>query len=169
GVTLSVARHFRLKNPISLENPKSADQRQVPNVSFVRFHDQQAVSLEAFKGKVVLINFWASWCSACLVEMPSINRLYETLKNEGFEVIALNVDENPNDVVPNLAKKLELKFPVYLEPKNTLTDFFSVVAIPYSVVLGKDQRVLWAESGERDWSAPAIVEELRKALKTDSK
>lgn len=165
GLGLSVVQYFYIKNKVEIPSTSNA-KRQIPqDAQLVRLSDGKSVALSSFKGKVVLLNFWASWCEACMAEMPSMNKLYEELKGEGLEILAVNVDENPTKVVPEVIKKLKLVFPVYVDRDNTLTRYFDVMAIPFSAVLSKDQQVLWAESGERNWAASDIVAELRKAIK----
>jgi thiol-disulfide isomerase/thioredoxin len=120
--------------------------------------------LSEFKGKVFLVNFWASWCSACLVEMPSIVRLWREFKDQGLEVLAVDVDENPDRVVPGIAKRLSMEFPILIDPDNQLADLFDVHAIPTTVILNRDRKVLLIDSGERDWSSPEVREQMKRWL-----
>lgn len=117
--------------------------------------------LSGLGAKVTLINFWASWCEACMVEMPSILKLREAYKAKGFEVAAINSDENPRAVVPPLVKKLGLTFPIFTDADGALAEKFDVHAIPFSVLIDRDRKVLMIETGERDWNATdvrAVVE-----------
>lgn len=152
-----------LKRPI----PKNAADRQefLPTqAELVEWGSQKKVKLQDFQGKVLLINFWASWCEACLSEMPSIEALYQGLKPSGFEVLAINLDEKPEAGINALRNKVNISFPVFLDPENQLTKIFEVVAIPFSVVIDRNQKVVWSESGERDWSSDEVREEIQKLL-----
>jgi thiol-disulfide isomerase/thioredoxin len=136
-----------------------------PDIELVEFSSGKSVKFKSFQGKLVLINFWASWCEACMAEMPSIEKLYERYRSEGLEVVAVNVDDDPRQVVPQIVKALSLKFPIYTDPKAALQPFFNVVAIPFSVVADRHQKILWSDSGERDWATPAVMDDFKKLLK----
>lgn len=99
-----------------------------------------------------------------MAEMPSIQKLYDTYKDKGLQIIAINVDDNPDRVVPAIVKKLSLTFPIYTDDKGDLSQFFEVMAIPYSVVADRKQKIVWADAGERDWASASVLEEIRKLL-----
>jgi len=114
--------------------------------------------------KVIMINFWATWCEACVVEMPSIVELRRSFKDRGFEVLAVNVDENPTAVVPKAARELGIDFPVYIDPETKLAALFDVHAIPLTVIIDKTGKVLFVESGERNWNGSDIREQMERWL-----
>lgn len=101
--------------------------------------------------KVLLVNFWATWCEACMIEMPSIMSLRNRFKDRGFDVAAVTVDENPGSVVPRVLERLKIDLPVYIDSDQKLSDLFDVHAIPLTVILDKDRKILHVEAGERDW------------------
>lgn len=131
--------------------------------------DGKRVPLDDFKGKVLLVNFWASWCSACMSEMPSIQKLYDRFKGQGLEVIAVNVDENPKSVVPAIVQKLGLNFKVFIDIDGALSQKFEVVALPFSIVVDRNFNVVWSEAGERDWASAQVQEEMSRILKGERK
>jgi peroxiredoxin len=98
-------------------------------------------------------------------EMPTIVKLHNTLKNEAFEVVSINVDEDPAKVVPGIIKKFGMEFPVYVDSEEKLAAAFHVVAIPYNIVIGKDHKISWTESGERDWASDEILSKFRGLMK----
>ncbi len=102
--------------------------------------------------KVVLLNFWATWCEACIVEMPSIVKLNQMYKDKGLTVVAVNLDEKPDAAVPRAVKQLKIDFPVYVDASGTLANLFDVHAIPLTIIMNKDRKVLYVEGGERDWT-----------------
>jgi thiol-disulfide isomerase/thioredoxin len=164
GSALLIEKSIRLNRPLETGEAKGSV-RPLPPVKFQRFPGNETVTFDAFKGKVVLINFWASWCEACMAEMPSIEKLYETLKSEGLEVIAVNVDDRPERVIPAVVSRLKLTFPIFTDKGGGLASAFGVAAIPFSVIADRKSRVVWAESGERDWSSEEVKSEIRKLLK----
>ncbi len=118
--------------------------------------DGKKLHASELKGKVLLVNFWATWCEACMVEMPSIVALHQRFKDKGLEVVAINVDENPESVVPKTAQELKLDFPVYRDPESSLADLFDVHAIPLTVIMDHNRKVLLIETGERDWNGSEV-------------
>ena len=134
------------------------------DVKFQTFASKETLTLDKFKGKVILLNFWATWCEACMAEMPSIQKLYVTLKDRGLEVVAVNVDDRPERAVPLVIDKLHLTFPVYTDSDGELNRHFEVAALPYSVVVSRNQKIVWSEAGERDWASEKVISEIRKLL-----
>jgi thiol-disulfide isomerase/thioredoxin len=135
----------------------------VPDFSMTSAQGKSAifsdVAREA-KAKVILMNFWATWCEACMVEMPSIVELQTAYKGKGLQVIGINLDENPGSVVPRAEKELGISFPVFSDADGKITDYFDVHAIPLSVVLGSDRKILYIENGERNWNDQDIHEKM---------
>lgn len=119
-------------------------------------HQGSPILFSQLSAKVTLINFWASWCEACMVELPSIIKLREKFQTRGFDVALVNLDEHPDKVLPTILKRLKIDFPIYLDPESKLGSFFNVHAIPLTVVLSKGGEVLFHHSGEYDWSSPKI-------------
>lgn len=165
GGILLVDREMRLNRPVPKESSGEEGKVLPTSIEFRNFATKEKVTFNDFKGKVVMVNFWASWCEACMSEMPSIQKLYDTLKGEGLEVIAVNVDENPDRVVPQIVKKLNLSFPIFTDADGGLSQAFEVSAIPLTIVADRDQNIIWTESGERDWASEEVIGEVRKLLK----
>lgn len=161
GAAFMVERSYRLNRDV----PKVSAGKVLPaGLKLKNVATQEEVPLSKFKGKVVLVNFWASWCAACMAEMPSIQKLYEAFKNDGFEVVGVNVDDNPAKIVPAMVAKLGLSFQNFIDVDGGLSDAYDVVAIPFSVIANRKQEVVWAESGERDWASPKVMEEIKRLL-----
>jgi len=114
--------------------------------------DGKKLKYSELGAKVVLLNFWASWCEACVVEMPSIVKLHQMYKDKGLTVVAVNLDEKPESVVPKAARQLKIDFPVYVDASGALANLFDVHAIPLTIIMNKVRKVLYVEGGERDWT-----------------
>lgn len=112
------------------------------------------IKISGLGAKVVFVNFWATWCEACMIEMPSIIRLRNKYKPRGFEVLAVNMDDNPEAAVPRALRAFSMPFPVYKDTNSELTELFDVHAIPFSVMIKvtpQDRKVVFIETGERKW------------------
>ena len=114
-----------------------------------------SVSLSDFKGKAVLLNFWATWCVPCKKELPSMQRLYDFLKKDGIEVIAISIDRNQRERVNQYVKDYHLTFPVLLDPSQKVRKNFFIMGLPTSYLIGGDGKLKGFVSGEREWNSPA--------------
>lgn len=112
--------------------------------------------LAKYRGQVVLVNFWATWCEPCRDEMPSLERLAEKFAGQPFVVLAVNVDE-PEQRVRNFLEKIPLKFTVLLDPGKAVTKDWNARILPASFLIGRDGRVRYTVVGDLDWSAEANV------------
>ena len=125
----------------------------VPDFRLQPFARGEPVLASSLKAKVVLVNFWATWCEACMEEMPSIVKLREGFASQGLEVVAVNMDENPAAVLPKALKDFGIAFPVYVDTDAKLSETFDVRAIPFTVVMDRNRRVLFLEAGGRNWNS----------------
>lgn len=127
------------------------------------------VALSEFKGKVVLLNFWATWCSSCRAEMPSLNRLYGAFKNRGFIVLAVTLDRREEPVLSFIAENSVL-FPVLMDKdKEVSFDQYAVLALPASFLIDRNGLVAERFPGVREWDSPAVKGKISKLLKKGEK
>ena len=114
------------------------------------------VRLSDFRGKVVFLNFWATWCAACVVEMPSMEKLHRRLKDKDFVMIAINMQES--DVqVKAFFEKMKLSFAALLDSNGEVATGFAVNALPTTFVLDKEGRIVGAAIGPREWNSRASI------------
>lgn len=137
--------------------------KRLPDFELQQFQGK-ALKASELGAKVTLINFWATWCEACMVEMPSIIKLRHAYSAKGFEVVAINVDQNPEAVIPRVTQKFGFGFPVYFDKDQKLSDLFDIEAIPLTVLIDKDRKILLIENGERDWNGSDIRARLERWL-----
>ena len=124
--------------------------------------DGRMLAMEDLRGKVVLVNFWASWCPPCVHEMPSMAALKQALKARPFEILAINLAEDRSTIEAFLQEH-PVNFPVLLDPSGTAVKRWRVFAYPSSYLLDKQGRIRYAAFGALDWNgreARALIETL---------
>ncbi len=125
----------------------------------------RAVKLADFKGKVLFLNFWATWCPPCREEMPAMERLYRRYKAKGFVVLALSVDSEGAPIVTPFVKERDFTFPVGLDPKMAVADRYGVRGLPSTFLVDKGGNLIAMALGPREWDGPpayALIEALLK-------
>ena len=131
--------------------PRLAPDFAVPDLS------GQAVRLSALRGKVVLLNLWTTWCPPCREEMPSMQRLYERLRDRDFQLLAVSQDEDGKRVVEPFVKEMRLSFPVLVDPDHQVGDRYGVWGYPETFVIDRTGHVVERVIGPRDWASPEQV------------
>ncbi|MBI5888212.1 MAG: TlpA family protein disulfide reductase [Deltaproteobacteria bacterium] len=114
--------------------------------------DGKQVSLKDFRGKVVFLNFWATWCKPCEDEMPSMQALYNGMKGQPFEIIAVSIDSDGTEVVKAYAKKYGITFTVLHDRSGKVKEAYKTTGVPETFII--DQNGVIAEKvwGPRDWT-----------------
>jgi thiol-disulfide isomerase/thioredoxin len=115
-----------------------------------------AHTLGAYRGKVVLINFWATWCEPCRLEMPSIQRLRDRFGAKKFAVLAVNVDE-PEARVRQYLSQSGVDLTVVMDPNKSATRDWGVRYLPVSFIVGPDGRVRYRVVGDLEWDSDTVV------------
>ncbi|MDG6778618.1 TlpA disulfide reductase family protein [Thiomicrorhabdus sp. zzn3] len=121
------------------------------------------VSLEDFQGQVVLLNFWASWCPPCVHEMPSMARLKEALKEQPFEILAVNLAEEAAAIDAFLQQR-PVNFPVLLDPSGSAVQSWQVFAYPSTYLIDKQGRIRFALFGGTEWDQTEHLQVIRSLL-----
>ena len=109
------------------------------------------VSLSAFRGHVVLLNFWATWCPPCVAEMPDLERLYREFKAEGLVILAVSIDVEGQKVVAPFWEKTGLTFPSLLDPSREVATRYGAWALPTSFLINPEGEVIARIPGPREW------------------
>ncbi len=122
------------------------------------------VNLIDYRGKVVLLNFWASWCGPCKMEIPALKRLYQLRKGPNFEIIAISLDKPPASKVTAFVKGNQMDFPVLLNPDGDIGDGYWVRGIPASFLLDKKGMIRWKAVGGREWDGPDVLNRIDQLL-----
>ena len=99
--------------------------------------DGRRTRLSDLRGRPVIINFWASWCGPCRVEMPELVRVYEAHREAGLTILAVNLEE-PEDRIQAFAQEFRIPFPVLRDPEGRLADRYQIHSLPSSIFIGRD-------------------------------
>ena len=121
--------------------------------------------LSDLRGQVVLLNFWATWCKPCEDEMPAMQRLYRALGDEGFELIAVSVDEEKDlEVVRQFRERMAIAFPIALDPEKRVSELYQTMGFPESLLIDRKGTVVERYVGPRDWDHRVYTERMRELL-----
>jgi len=117
--------------------------------------DGQTVRLSDFRGKkAILLNFWATWCAPCRLEMPTMDTAYQEYKGRDLEVLAVSLDAGSQSGVKNFMHELRLSFPALLDPDMEVLRLYRQFSIPATFLIDKQGIVRHREVGYRDWTDP---------------
>ena len=128
--------------------------------------DGKMVSLSDYKGKVVLVNIWATWCPPCVDEMPSMEKLYRKFKGENFEILAISIDEPGSEAVAPFMKKTRLTFPALIDSKGAIKPVYRISGIPESFIIDKHGILIKKIVGPVDWAAPKVFRFISSLIQT---
>lgn len=129
----------------------------------LRTINNATVRLSDYRGKVVFLNFWATWCPPCRMELPAMEKLYEKLKNQQFIILAVNIDGGDPQAVKNFVQSMNLTFPVLLDDGN-VSRIYNVNAIPTSFIIKKDGTIDAIVNGARPWNDPNYINAFDKLI-----
>lgn len=118
--------------------------------------DGKMASLSDYKGKVALVNIWATWCPPCVAEMPSMEKLYRKFKRENFEILAVSIDETGAKAVAPFMEKNRLTFPALIDSKGAIKSVYRISAIPESFIVDKQGVLVKKIVGPVDWATPQV-------------
>ena len=139
-------------------------------IAAIRFEDGQgqARSLSDFRGKVVLLNIWATWCVPCRKEMPALDRLQATLGGPHFEIVALSIDRGGMDVVRKFFAEVGVRnLAMYLDTSGKASRELGAVGLPTTLLVDRQGREIGRLIGPAEWDAPEMIEFVRCIISRD--
>jgi thiol-disulfide isomerase/thioredoxin len=138
--------------------------QEIPELRFMNRKNRE-ITLEAFRGSIVLLNIWATWCAPCREEMPALDRLQEELGGPDFHVLALSLDEAPPSVIRNFYDDLKIKsLFVYHDPTGNALLKLNLPGIPATFLIDRNGRGIGYVIGPVEWDSPTIVKEIRSYI-----
>lgn len=136
----------------------------IPEELILKDLNNKTVDLSQLKGKVVLINFWASWCPPCVHEMPSMQRLQNRFFTKGFTILGVNMAEDEKTVRHFLNTKVDVQFPILFDNQGTALKRWGVFAFPTSYIIDKKGKIRYAIFGGVDWEKESILNKITHLL-----
>lgn len=148
-----------LSRPVQADESMMFSELEFPNL------EGETVSLQTFRGKVVLLNFWATWCPPCVKEMPSMQRLRDKLAGQPFEIVAIDVGESPDAVEAfMLQADTELAFPILLDERGFSFSALGIRGLPMSFLLNRDGKSMMTFMGGREWDTSSQLQLITEAI-----
>lgn len=143
----------------SRKSPPVEEGSQAPNFILPLMGGGEA-SLDDYKGKVVILNIWATWCNPCREEMPSMEQLYKNMKGKPFEILAVSIDTRGSEDVDPFVKKLGLTFPVLLDSDKKVNNMYQATGVPETFIIDKNGIVRDHILGPVNWSSSQSPENM---------
>ncbi len=119
------------------------------------------------RGKVVLVNFWATWCGPCKAEMPSMEALYREYQKQGLEILAISIDTTGAPQVRAYIEEFGFTFPVLMDSEFRVNDLYRVRVVPTSILIDRDGKIAQRLLGSRDWNDPDYRKLIEERLHSD--
>ena len=120
--------------------------------------------LSEYRGEVVMINFWASWCGPCRQEMPILDELYNQYQPLGFTLLGVNVEENSDDA-KNMLKEIPVSFPILFDTKSSVSKLYDVIAMPSTVLVDRSGNVRYLHHGYKPGYEDAYQQQVRSLIR----
>jgi peroxiredoxin len=164
-VTLCVHAAAPLAKPDYGAVPKLQEMKErMPAPDFTLLNpDGRKVSLKDFRGKVVFLNFWATWCGSCRDEMPAMQRLYQEFGGRGFENIGVNVKDRRPDALA-FVKRLQVTYPILFDPQGEVGVLYGAFGMPLSYLIDRNGVVVARLMGDADWYTPGARNLIRSLI-----
>lgn len=125
------------------------------------------ISLSDHRGKVVLVNIWATWCPPCIEELPSLQNLYVKMREKGqpFEILAVDIDALGAEPVRKFVDRFKLTFPIPLDPRGTIKKLYRTTGVPESFIVDPEGRLVEKVIGARKWDSPEVISFIEQVLR----
>ena len=122
-------------------------------------------SLDSYRGGVVVLNFWATWCAPCRIEMPSFEKLYRRYRSEGVTVLAITLDKNSENKIKSFVDEYGLSFPILLDEKGEVERLYPSMTIPFTYIIDRQGRIVARVDGAKNWESSETFEAIEYLLK----
>lgn len=156
GAVVLVLSSDRLPDPVRVGRP-------APAWVGLTALDGKPYSLSELRGRVVFLNFWATWCKPCEDEMPAMQHLYDTLGAQQFEMVAISVDDD-REAVEAFRDRLGLTFPILLDSDKRVSRAYQATKFPETFLIDADGTLISRFIGPKDWDSPTYLDHIRSLV-----
>jgi cytochrome c biogenesis protein CcmG, thiol:disulfide interchange protein DsbE len=137
---------------------------RAPDVTMVTLAGDDTVSVRDYRGEVVLLNVWATWCAPCEAEMPSMQRLHDELGTQGLKIVAVSIDQSDAEGVQRWIDERNLTFTVLHDKSGRIQQVYQTTGVPESFVLDREGTIVKKVIGAAEWDHPAQKALFRRLL-----
>ena len=137
---------------------------RAPQFKAVDLASGDTVGLAGYRGQVVLLNVWATWCEPCRVEMPSLERLHRELGPQGLKIVSVSIDEAGPEVVREFQREYGLTFRILQDRSRAIERIYQTTGVPETFVLNRDGRIVKKVIGAAEWDSPVNKDLIRRLL-----
>ena len=159
-VAFGLALALKLRPQIALVEIGS----RAPDFPAVDLATRQPTTFARYRGQVVLLNVWATWCQPCRVEMPSMERLHEAFAGTDFRIVAVSIDKEGPEVVEKFVQELGLSFDVLHDQTGDIQRIYQTTGVPESFVIDRNGVIIKKVIGAAEWDGPVTATLLRRLL-----
>lgn len=154
-----------LPAPLPLTSDPMGLLMEVPNLAFVEGSSRRSVTLSDFRGRPILLNIWATWCTPCRKEMPSLDRLQAKFDPKKFLVLALSIDRTDMSTLTTFYSDVGIKFlDIYVDQAGKATRELGIVGLPATLLIHADGLEIGRKLGPAEWDDPSFIELIRSLL-----
>lgn len=143
----------------------AVEKSPAPDVSLVALSNGSALKLSDLKGKVVLLNFWATWCPPCREEIPSMMKLNSAMAGKPFQMVAVSIDEGGKPAIEAFFKESGMSLPTYLDASGASSKSYGITGVPESFIIDKQGVIVKKVVGGVSWDAPEVISFLEGLMK----
>jgi thiol-disulfide isomerase/thioredoxin len=162
-----IAGYLAMAAPAKTGFASTRSPRPVPDLQFQDGRGNP-LALSDFRGRAVLLNVWATWCTPCREEMPTLDRLQQKLGGAAFEVVALSIDNGGVAAVRRFFEEVGVRsLSVYVDPSMRATEKLRIVGVPTTLLIDREGRELWRKTGPAQWDSPEVVQVLRAQIREE--
>ena len=140
-----------------------AGEGEAPNFTLESFSGE-TISLADYRGDVVMINFWATWCGPCREEMPILDELHSRYQRAGFQLLGVNIDDEPQRA-KNMIAELGVTFPVLFDSSKEVSELYAVQAMPVSVMVDRDGQIRYVHHGYKPGYEDKYLDQIRELIR----
>lgn len=154
----------RNESGMSRKQPAPSEFHPVPDV-IVNSLDGKPLKLSDLKGKVVLLNFWATWCPPCREEIPSMVKLNKLMAGKPFQMVAISIDEGGKPAIESYFQTSGMTLPAYTDPDNRAAKAYGITGVPESYIIDKNGLLIKKVIGPMSWDSPEVISFLEERMK----